>query len=256
MLALQRQRETLKILEQDGAVRVADLAERFSVTEETIRRDLSMLENAGRVIRSHGGAVLAVSKLQEVPHRQRELINKEAKLSIAREAVKRISENDSILLDASSSAVFLAQLLPDHPMTVVTNSVLVAQVLADRQMIRVLSIGGVFMRETFSFYGPLAEKYLQEYHVGKLFFSCRGVDLQRGLTDPSDATARVKQEMIKIADERILLVDGSKFNLRALSVIDGVDAVHAVITDAEADTGFCDALRQRGIDVLQAGAEA
>ncbi len=253
MLALQRQREILKIIEQVGAVKVTDLAGRFDVTEETIRRDLTMLEKAGRVTRSHGGAVIAQSERHEVPHGQREITNKAEKIRIAEEALKRVEKGDTILLDASSSALFLAQLLPDIPCTVVTNSILTAQTLAEHRHVRVICTGGVFTPLSMSFLGLLAEKNLREYHVNKLFFSCRGVDLERGLSDSGDATAQIKQQMLKIADERILLVDNSKFNVRALSTISDIRAVTDVITDPATDKGICESIRKLGVQVTRTG---
>lgn len=246
MLALQRQREILKMAERDGAVRVTDLAQRFSVTEETIRRDLTMMENAGRLKRSHGGAVLAQSERREMPHRQREIICRDEKIAIAREAVKRVNEGDTILMDASTSVLFMAHELPDRPLTVVTNSVLVVLALAEREHIRLLSVGGSFSPVSMSFLGPLAEKSFQEYHVNKLFFSCRGVDVQRGLSDPGEATAQLKQQMMKIADERILLADHGKFGVRALAVIAGLDTLSEIITDAEADEEMGEAVHAQG----------
>jgi len=233
MLALQRQREILKIVEMDRVVRVNDLAKRFDVTEETIRRDLSMLETAGRVTRSYGGAVITQIERHELPHNQREITNRIAKARIADEALSRIEEGDRILLDASSSALFLAQRLPDIPLTVITHSAPVIQALSAHKLIRLISIGGEFSRATMSFFGSLAEKNLMEYHVNKLFFSCWGVDPQRGLSDPNEQTARLKQKMLGVADERFLLADHSKFNVRALAVIADVSAVTEIITDHE-----------------------
>lgn len=249
MLALQRQREILKLVEQAGAARVAALAGKFGVTEETIRRDLTMLESDGRVTRSHGGAVPAQSERHEVAHHRREIINKEEKNLIAEEALTRIEPGDTILMDASSSSLFLARLLPDRPLTVVTNSLLAVQALADHEAPRILCVGGSFNPLTMSFAGPLAEKCLKEYHVNKCFFSCRGVDIERGLTDPSEASARIKQQMLSIADQRILLADHSKFSVRALAVFAGLSAVTEIITDAGIEPGCCEAIRQFGVKV-------
>jgi DeoR family transcriptional regulator, L-fucose operon activator len=249
MLALQRQRIILKALEQDGAVKVSDLAKQFDVTEETIRRDLSMLENAGRVTRSHGGAVMTRLEKHEIPHTQREITNRMAKSRIAEEALSRVNEGDSMILDASSSALFLAQLLPDIPLTVITNSVPIVQALSSHKLIRLIAVGGEFSRATVSFQGSLAENNLMDYHVNKLFFSCWGVDAQRGLSDPNEFTARLKQKMLGIADERILLADHSKFNVRAFSVIADVSAVTEIITDHETPETQCQTVRACGVTV-------
>lgn len=251
MLALERQRQIVRTVEQEGAARVTDLARRFGVTEETIRRDLTVLEDAGQVTRSHGGVLPARPDRAEVPHRQRETLNEAAKTQMAGEALRRIADGDTILLDASSSALFLARLLPDRPMTVVTNSVMVVYALAEHRNIRLLSTGGQFASASMSFTGPLAERNLREYHVGKLFFSCAGVDLQRGLSDPNDATAQMKQQMLKMADARILLADHSKFNVRALSAVGRLDEVTEIITDGGTDAALCEAIRRQGVAVTR-----
>ncbi len=251
MLALQRQREILRLIEQEGAVRVANLARRFKVTEETIRRDLTTLENTGRVTRSHGGAVLSLSSRLEVPHQQREVLNKAEKIRIANEAVQRVSRGDALLLDASSSALFLAQQLPDMPLTVLTNSVAVVNTLADYKRIKLIGVGGTFAPMTMSFVGPSALNSLKEYHVDKLFFSCRGLDVGRGLSDSSEATAQVKQQMLQIADQRILLADHSKFGVRALAVIADLSAITELITDDRADAQQCEIIQKLGVPVTQ-----
>ncbi len=251
MLALERQRHIVRTVEQAGAARVTELARRFGVTEETIRRDLTALEQAGQVTRSHGGVLPARADRAELPHRQRETLNEAAKTLIAGEALQRVAEGDTILLDASSSALFLARLLPDRPMTVVTNAVMVVHALAEHREIRLLCTGGQFAPASMSFTGPLAEKNLREYHVGKLFFSCAGIDLQRGLSDPNDATAQMKQQMLKMADARILLADHSKFNVRALSAVGRLEEVTEIITDDETDAALCGAIRQQGVAVTR-----
>lgn len=254
MLALQRQREILRAAERDGAVRVTELARRFEVTEETIRRDLTMLENAGRLTRTHGGAVLAQAERREIPHHQREVLYRNEKIRIAQEAAKCVAEGDTILLDASSTALFLAHVLPDRPLTVLTNSLLIVQALAERTCIKLMSIGGIFTPLSMSFQGPLAERNLHEYHINKLFFSCRGVDATRGLTDPGEASAQLKQQMLKIADERILLADHSKFGVRALSIIAGLDKLTQVITDEPVQDPMRDRLADLSIPVVCASA--
>ncbi len=252
MLALQRQQEILAMAQRQGAVRVAQLAELFNVTEETIRRDLTMLENAGRLTRSHGGAVLAQAERHEVPHHQRETLYRTEKIQIARMAVKQVVEGDTLLLDASSTALFLAQVLPNWPLTVLTNSLLVIQTLARHSQIKLVSLGGTFIPVSMSFLGPTAQRTLEEYHVNKLFFSCRGLDAMRGMTDPSEGSAQLKQHMLTSADERILLMDHSKVGVRALAVIAGLDRITQLITDEPIEGALLDQLSERSIDITYA----
>lgn len=252
LLALERHRELLSIIEQRGSARVSELARRFDVTEETIRRDLDKLEANGKLARSHGGAVAIYGK--EASHVQRAILNAHEKEAIAKEACKRVREEDVLLLDASSTAWFLAQQLPDIPLTVVTNSLPVAQALTGRRHFKIVCAGGTLTESSMSFVGPEALDLLQRCHAQKLFMSCRGVDVQRGASDLSEEQARIRRTMLQISDKRFLLVDSSKFDTRALAVIAPLNAFTQIITDASADPEYCAAIEGQGVSVIRAPA--
>lgn len=247
MLAIERQREILNVLAQRGSARVAELAEMFNVTEETIRRDLDKLEEEGRVVRSHGGAVLAESR--ETPYWQREYVNVAEKEAIAREATLLLEPNDTILLDASSTSWFLAKRLPDIPLTVITNSVHNILTLGERDNCRVIAPGGTLAPISMSFVGSEAQAALRRYHARRLFLSCRGFDLARGASDASEEQAMIRRVMMEISDERILMVDSSKLGRRALSIIGEPRAFDRIITDSRADPEQVRAMREAGLKV-------
>src|SRR5690606_2933908 len=137
MLALQRYEIITKIVNERGSVRVSELSEICGVTEETIRRDLERLESQGRLRRSHGGAVSLNDEQQEIPFFEREITNVMEKKAIAQEAVKHVSEGDSIILDASSTAWYMASILPNMRLTVLTNAIKVALELSSKDKIEV-----------------------------------------------------------------------------------------------------------------------
>ena len=151
MLAQQRYREILSRLRKVGGVRVARLAETLRVTQETIRRDLDKLGNEGKLIRTHGGAVPAPDARHDLPFDVRKTANLEAKKAIARQALRHIAEDDILALDASSTAHELARVIPDIPVTVVTNSVPVTVALLACSRVRVVSTGGRLDRPSRSF---------------------------------------------------------------------------------------------------------
>ncbi|HMP74903.1 MAG TPA: DeoR/GlpR family DNA-binding transcription regulator [Kiritimatiellia bacterium] len=250
MLALERQREIIALLAARGSARVAELAERFDVTEETIRRDLDKLEQDGRLTRSHGGAV--AQEQRETPHWQREYVNTVEKEAIVREAVKLISEGDTLILDASSTSWFLAKRLPEIPLTVITNALHVSLVLAERQHCRLISTGGTLVPTSMSFVGSEAQLALRRYHAGRLFVSCRGLDLQRGASDMSEEQAMVRRVMMEISDKRYLMIDSSKLGIRALSILAPASAFSRLITDDRAPEAFCRALEDQGVPVTRA----
>ncbi len=250
MLALERHRGILDLLAEQGGARVTELAQRFDVTEETIRRDLDKLESDGKLVRSHGGAV--ASREAEAPHWQREYVNTREKDAIAREASKLVLEGDTIILDASSSSWFLAQRLPKVPLVVLTNSLHIALTLGDRPHCKVICMGGTLTPISMSLVGSETQAMLRRYHARRLFLSCRGFDVQRGASDVSEEQAMVRRVMMEIADECNLLVDGSKLGQRALSIIAPPAAFRSIITDDHADPERCRDMQQMGLPLIRA----
>lgn len=250
MLALERQREILAVLAEQGSARVTELAEKFDVTEETIRRDLEKLEGEGKLARSHGGAVARSEA--ESPHWQREYVNTQEKEAIAREAAKLVEEGDTLILDPSSTSWFLARRLPDFPLTVITNSVPVSLALGERTNCKVINPGGTLVATSMSFVGSETQVALRRYHANRLFVSCRGFDLQRGACDVSEEQAMVRRIMMEISDEHILMVDSSKLGERSLSVIAPLDAFHCVITDERARASWCASFEATGKKLIKA----
>ena len=246
MLIAERHREIIEIVNTEKSVRVAGLARHFSVTEETIRRDLEKLEHEGKLLRSHGGAVSIHHSGHEAPFSEREIRSPAEKRAIARTAVDLIREGDTILIDASTTALQLARQLPDIPLTVVTNGMLVCVELATRPRIRVICTGGALSAPSLSFTGPRAEQALAEYHVNRLFFSCTGVDLAHGLSDVNESQASLKRCMMAVADKRTLLVDRTKFGVKALKRFGRIDDVDEVITNAQTDQAIIAELEEAG----------
>lgn len=248
MLAAERCEKIVQMVDERGSMRVAELSEIFKVTEETIRRDLDKLEQAGRLMRSHGGAV-SLASLQgqstETPFIEREVTNVEEKKQIAKEAVRYVQPRDRIILDASTTAWYMASLLPDIPLTVLTNSIKVATELATKEKIEVVSTGGILSPRSMSYVGPLAESCLDQYHVNKAFLSSKGIHLTRGATESNEMQGRLKKRMISIADEVFLLADYSKFGVNEFIQVAPCDAFHTIITDRQTERSYLQQLQER-----------
>ncbi|MEK4236315.1 DeoR/GlpR family DNA-binding transcription regulator [Paenibacillus sp. FSL H7-0714] len=231
MLIADRYERIVELVNERGSIRVSELSTLCQVTEETIRRDLDRLEKAGRLLRSHGGAVSLRDRQPETPYAEREIMNAAEKQQIAREAVMMIKPGDRILLDASTTAWYMASHLPDMPLTVLTNSIRVAAELSGKERIDVISTGGQLSRRSMSFVGHLAERSLELYHVDKMFFSCKGFHLERGASETNELQAMVKRKMISIAEQVILLCDSSKFGIQAFTHVATTSELDVVITD-------------------------
>jgi len=251
MLQAERHDKIVDIVNERGSVRVTELSRICGVTEETIRRDLDRLEQEGRLRRSHGGAVsVRDPRQQEIPYTEREIMQAEQKRSIAARAAASVRAGERILLDASSTAWYVAQALPDIPLTVLTHSIRVATALAPKENIEVISVGGRLARRSLSFVGPLAERSLEAYHVDKLFFSCKGVHPEAGLSESNELQAKIKQIIIGAADRVILLADATKFGVRAFTHVSGLERVDEIITDRAIDEAALSSLQALGINVI------
>ncbi|MBB3111122.1 DeoR/GlpR family transcriptional regulator of sugar metabolism [Paenibacillus phyllosphaerae] len=248
MLIAERYERIVQLVNERGSIRVAELSSLCQVTEETIRRDLDRLETLGRLRRSHGGAVSVKDQpvaQVEVSYAEREIQNVEHKKQIAEAAVQLIEPKDRILLDASTTAWYMARSLPDIPLTVLTNSIRVAVTLASKDKIDVISTGGSLAQQSLSFVGPLAERALETYYVNKLFVSCKGVHPDRGISESNESQARIKQNMLKIADQTILLADASKFGVQAFAHVGDWSQIDHVISDERLDARLRDRISQR-----------
>jgi DeoR/GlpR family transcriptional regulator of sugar metabolism len=249
MFAQERHLQIMDLLRTGGSVRVADLAARFEVTEETIRRDLEVLGNAGKLVRTHGGAIATSD--QELPLSIRQATNLKEKIAIAEAAVSRMQEGQVIGLDASSTAYEVARRIPDRRLTVVTNGLPIAAVLSDRSQVRVVLTGGTLDAGSMSLTGSGAEAALERFNLSMLFMSCKGVEVERGLSEAAEEHAAVKHRMMRSAERVVLLVDHSKIGVRSSVCFAGLDEVDLLISDKRADGNIIDAIKDAGVEVAR-----
>jgi DeoR family transcriptional regulator, L-fucose operon activator len=263
--SLQRLLDIEKMINERGIVRVSKLSELFDVTEATIRSDLAKLESDGKVIRNHGGAAsvnfmnsgpLAESAKQREsdneeqlpPYELRKRLFKQEKIQMAREALSLIQPNDRIILDASSTAFYLAQLIPnDFPLTVLTNSVNIIVELNKKQKTEVISTGGILSKNSMCFIGPVSEGTLAMYNVNKAFLSCMGVHFETGITDSNELQVLVKRKMIEVSEQAILLADHSKFGSKNFVHLTNFDQIDMIITDSNIELQYQESMNDLGI---------
>lgn len=246
LLAGQRHERILDLLETTGGVRVAKLAVELGVTEETIRRDLEKLDQAGKLVRIHGGAVPLTGLSRDLPFDVRQGENLALKELIAKRALVNVSEGDVLAFDASSTVYELARILPDIPLTVVTNSLPVTLHLWGRTHTHVLSTGGQLDSTSRSWLGSFAEDMLDRININKFFMSSVGIDLARGLSEIDDSQSRVKRRFMDSAEEVILLADHSKFGRKSTVSLASAGEVTHVITDAGTPQPVLQELRRMG----------
>ena len=246
----ERRQAILRILEEEGRVSVADLSRRFALSEVTIRKDLAWLEAQGLLIRTHGGALPADRNPAELAFEVRERLNREEKLRIGQAAAALVQDGDSIALDASTTAMYLARFLRDRrELTVVTNGIRVAMEFAGRSGITVLMPGGTLRWEAFSLVGAWGEDILRRIHIQKAFVGAKGLTLEEGLTDVNPEEVRLKSAIVEAAKEVIAIVDHTKWGRVAFATFCPLDRVRLVITDNQAPPDMVEAVRERGVEV-------
>lgn len=255
MLAPDRHRRILRLIGTHGSVRTTDVARSLSVTEETVRRDFEKLEADGQINRTHGGAIRGESGKRDLPFSSRESMNIYAKRAIARQALRHIEPGDTILLDASSTALELARHLPDRQTTVLTNALKVAIELTDRPLVQVVMIGGVVNPRSLSCTGPLTDHAIECYNVQKAFFSCRGVDGERGLSEANAEQAQLKRRFLALSDRTFLLADDTKLSLRASFFFARTSEVDVLITNQSPPAELASALAAGGVEIEIASPE-
>ena len=181
MIAVERHGRIKKMLIKQGTVRTVELAAELDMTNETIRKDFELLEQQGVLVRIHGGAKHVESQLGELTLTERQLMNRESKEAIAKLAAQRIQPNETIFLDASSTALSMTQFLPDFPFTVVTNSHDIIAAIGALDHIDLISTGGLFEARSRSMIGLSAARTLRRYNIHRMFFSGSGLDLELSL---------------------------------------------------------------------------
>ena len=251
MLAAERRNLILEKIHEDKKVIVNVLSKEFDVSEETIRRDLEKLEEDGHVIKSYGGAVINDKSGIDLPFNVRWKANAAGKQKIAEIISHEIEDGDHIFLDASTTAVFIAKNIKQkRRLTVITNSIEILLELADVSGWDIIATGGFLKSESMSLQGKKALDGISSYNVDKVFMSCKGIDLEKGITDGNDETAGIKQKMLRAADKVYLAVDSTKFEKAALSKICGLSDTDVIVTDLKPEERFIETFEKLGITCL------
>lgn len=236
MLAIERRNKILAILQKESRVVVSDLSKAFHVTEETIRRDLEKLENDGFAKKSYGGAIINESLNVDLPFTVRKTTNVSGKQEIAETIAALIQDGDSIMIDASSTAVYIAKQLKNKKnLTIITNSIEILLELSEVTGWKVLSTGGVMKEGSLSLVGYQAEKMISSFHVDKTIISCKGLDIEKGITDSNEMEAHVKKLMLDSANIKILAADSTKFDKISFTKICELSEFDMIVTDVNPD---------------------
>lgn len=252
MLAIERRNTILSRLNSDGKVIVADLSREFDVTEETIRRDLEKLENEGLAKKTYGGAVVNQNQNNlDLPFSVRKGTNVNQKQIVAEKTAELIHDGDYIMLDASSTAIYVAKAIKNRKnITLITNSVEILLEMADKDDWKVLSTGGSLKKGSLSLIGTSAERMIRGFHVDIAVCSCKGLDLGLGITDSNEKDSEIKQAIFSAADKKVLAVDSSKFDKRSFVRVCDPEEVDVIVTDAEPSARWIEKLKEKNVELV------
>ncbi|MBN1853512.1 MAG: DeoR/GlpR transcriptional regulator [Pirellulales bacterium] len=245
-----------KLVARRGECSVQELARELGVSGMTVRRDLQLLAEDGRVIRTHGGATLGERATCEFAFLERVHKDREAKLAIAKAAVELVHGCRSVMLDGSTTTLAIArQLRGSTRLTVVTTSLPAAAELQHEPEIDVLLPGGYVRPVSPDLTGSLTESNLELLHAEIAFLGADGIDAQGNVyTNPPDNSA-VLLRMAASADQVYVVADHTKLNQSALRCFGRLDAWSGLITDPGCDMEYVQGLRERNIHVIVAADE-
>ena len=245
-----RHQAILDILQLQGSVSVAALAERLDVSEVTIRKDLTLLEEQKLLYRSHGRAVMITPYLGNLPLHAGEGQAVLEKRAIGKAAAALVHEHDSVLLTAGTTTLYTAKELADlKNITVISASVSAASMLSQSKGIEVVQLGGQVREKSVSTVGSFTEQMLSFFSCDLLFMGADAIDLSFGVTTSSIVEASRDRKMMDAAKKTVLLVDSSKFGKKGFSKICDCSRIDQIITDDKIPQEYFDALQELGIEV-------
>lgn len=253
MLAKQRYNKILELIDKEGIVHTAELVKLMGVSSETIRKDLEYLDNQGRLLRVHGGAVpLDAEKEPDIAPgyislQMRNSQHLEQKSAITSKAASLVSEGQVIALDYGSTSQIMALTLKERfrALTVVTNSIQNALILAENPGITIILTGGVLNRDEYTLVNDFSAT-LESIHIDIMFMTVTGIDPVIGCTDQRLSEMRIQNQMHQSASRTIVLADSSKFGKASLLKICPLDEIDTIITDSGIQPQMEERIRKTG----------
>jgi DeoR/GlpR family transcriptional regulator of sugar metabolism len=257
LLTERRREQIVELVDQLGSVTNEELVSRFGVSLMTVWRDLTGLEEAGRLRRVRGGAARLDRRLDrrletEPFYVSKQVINEAKKDSIARYAAQHfIADGDIVFMEAGTTVAAMARHLPAYRhLTVVGNGLGTMNELAKQLPgVTVFCCGGLLREVGLTFVGPQAEAYFRQINAHTCFLSATGITTSEGVTDPNLLEIQVKRAMAHSAERIVLLMDSTKFGIRSLAKIFDICDVDVLVTDDDAPPATLDEIRAVGVDV-------
>lgn len=250
MFAAERRQVILDLVRTNGAVSLRELAGRVQTSEVTVRRDLRYLEGQGLLDRRHGGAVAVGALSHEPTYSDKAHLAEAEKSAIADEAAALVEDGDALVIGAGTTTQALARrLVRRSDLTVVTNSLLVAQALARARGVDVVMTGGTLRGSIFALVGSAAEQSLFGLRTARAFISGNGLTAERGLSTPNTLVAGVDRAIALAAEEIVVLADHTKVGVDTMVQTVPAARIDRLVTDDRADAQQLAGLRDAGVTI-------
>lgn len=250
MKLTERQQSIVDILREAEELGVDELSRRFDVSTQTIRKDINQLSEAGLTRRIHGGIALPASS-RNISFRSRQATNVTAKRAMAKACAERIPEGASVFLGIGTSVAMLAEALVERrDLRVLTNNLDVAELLCDYPQISLALSGGQLRHSDRDLVGGAAVDFIRGHRVDFGVVGAGGLDSEAGMLDFDPREAEVSRTILACARQRILLADHSKWQRRAMVVVDGFSSLDLMVTDTLPE-GSVAGLTQAGVQVVE-----
>lgn len=250
MSTIDRRVKILDMINSKGQVTVNELSGIFSVSEVTIRNDLSHLEKKGLLIKTRGGGLKTQRVGIDQHLNEKARINSKEKLAIGKKAAELINDNDTIILDSGTTTVEIAKNINGiKNLTVITNALNIASQLIHDE-IKVILLGGILRISSLSLIGPIGENSIKNFYCDKCFLGVDGIDSQTGIFTPNLEEANLNRLMIEGSKEVIIVTDSSKFKRKSFVHIAPISKVNTIITDSKIPEDEFKNLQNKGIKVI------
>ncbi|MBI4579008.1 MAG: DeoR/GlpR transcriptional regulator [Planctomycetes bacterium] len=247
----ERRQQLSEFLARRGFADLSVLVTELGVSESTVRRDLSQLEEEGVIRRTHGGAVFVSDRFSALNYSARESTAVEEKLAIGRAAAERVEDGETILMDGGTTTFQVARHLMTRSLQVVTNSLPIANLLGSAASVELIFVGGYIYPRTGVALGPIAKQALAGLHFTKVFMGAAGIT-EEGLYNANVLLVETQEQMMRSADEVIVVADRTKFGRRSLARLCGWDRINRVVSDAGLESKWQDVVREAGVDMILA----
>jgi DeoR family fructose operon transcriptional repressor len=230
VLVEERRQKVLDLVSNRGFVSLTDLAESIEASESTIRRDLDHLHQQGVIKRTHGGAIYLGDGLTLPALEERSASQMEEKRAIARTAAGMIGDGDAILLDGGTTTLEVARQLVGRPLQIVTNSLPIANLFASSRETDLVILGGYVYPKTGVALGPLTVRMMEDVHVHKAILSVGGITA-KGLFNSNLLLVETERQMMRCADEVVVVADHTKIGRQALAFLCELSAIDTLVAD-------------------------